>query len=246
MGRRLSLADRIHIFKQRPDFVCLPEYWMLDETVGDYHRAALNRTEYLEYLSRTSEELTTCLVGGTVVEADEDRLYNVCPIFDRGRSVGRYRKMHPTEGEISKGITPGDDIGVFDVDGVRIGVMVCADVFYPEHYLGMAAREVDLIFVPTVSPLRPDDTINDKQARDDRYFVSGALDSGAYTIKVCGVGSFLGKPLQGRTLVAAPWGLLDVVDYNREHATRILSITLDLDELHDFRRKIQRAGVGEA
>jgi hypothetical protein len=46
--------------------------------------------------------------------------------------------------------------------------------------------------------------------------------------------------------VAAPWGLLEVTDSRRESDRRILSVTLDIDELRDFRRKIERSGIKEA
>lgn len=246
MGERLTLADRIHIFKQRPDFVCLPEYWLLGETVGDFHRAALERNSYLDYLTRLSDELSTCLIGGTVVEADGDRLYNVCPVINRGTLIAGYRKMYPVAGEKAKGISAGDKTVVVDIHGVRVGLMICGDVFYPEVYAAQAAQEVDLIVIPTTSPHRPDDSLEAKRTRDHGYFVAGALKAGAYAVKVCGVGHLFGKPLQGRSLVAAPWGLLEVTDSRRESDRRILSVTLDIDELRDFRRKIERSGIKEA
>jgi len=50
LGRELPLEQKLHIFKQRPDFVCLPEYCMVGETETDFSRAALKIKENLEYL----------------------------------------------------------------------------------------------------------------------------------------------------------------------------------------------------
>ncbi|MEW5795149.1 MAG: carbon-nitrogen hydrolase family protein [Candidatus Zixiibacteriota bacterium] len=243
MGKRLSLPDMIHIFKQRPDFVCLPEYWLIDESIGDFHRAALQHHEYMEYLRRLSEELTTCLIGGTVVESEQDRLFNSCPVMRNGVLMASYRKRYPVPGEQAKGIQPGSGNLVFDVDGVRIGIMICGDVLYPETYGEMRRAKVDVIFVPTTSPYRPDDTPAAKQGRDLRYFVDGAASSGAYVVKVCGVGVLFGRRLQGRSSVAAPWGMLACVGYDDEFSERILTVTLDIDEIREFRRKASDHGV---
>jgi len=238
MGRRLSLPDMIHIFKQRPDFVCLPEYWLLDDTIADFQRAALRQREYLEYLSRLSEELSTCLVGGTVVMAEGNGLYNSCPVIRQGHLIGSYRKRHPVSGEMSKGIRAGAANLLLRIDGVRVGVMVCGDVFHADMFREMRREGADVIFVPTTSPYRPDDSVGAKQERDRRYFVDGARMAGAYVIKTCGVGALLGKPLQGRSLVAAPWGILDRIDFGREAGERIMTATLDVDEVRDFRQKL--------
>ena len=89
MGEKLTLEEKIYIFKQRPDFICLPEYYMLDDTVDDYYRAALNKNEYLQYLSGLSDELSTCLIAGTVVEPNGNKLYNTSYVINRGRVIGR-------------------------------------------------------------------------------------------------------------------------------------------------------------
>jgi predicted amidohydrolase len=237
MGRRLTLPDMIHIFKQRPDFVCLPEYWLLDGTITDLHRAALRQREYLQYLCRLSEELSTCLVGGTVVTPEGDGLYNASPVIRQGDVIGCYRKRHPVPGEMSKGVRAGDANLVLTVDGVRMGVMVCGDVFHPEMFRQMRSEYVDVIFVPTTSPYRPDDSIAAKQERDRRLFVDGARTAGAYLIKTCGVGALFGKPLQGRSLVAAPWGILDRIRVEHETNERVITATLDIDEVREFRRR---------
>jgi len=42
IGKQLTLEEKIYIFKQRPDFVCLPEYYLL--------YLAVIRAVYLSYL----------------------------------------------------------------------------------------------------------------------------------------------------------------------------------------------------
>ncbi len=240
LGQELTLEDRLYIFKQRPDFVCLPEYCLLDNTVTDFHRAALNRSKYLEYLQGLSDELSTCLIAGTVVEAEQDRLYNTSYVIDRGQSVGWYRKQHPVPGELSGGISEGDGSLVIEVRGVKVGLMICGDVFYQSSFEQMAEQGADLLFIPTTSPFRPADSITRKKGRDRKYFVSGAEISGAYVIKTCGVGKLFGRRLQGRSLMTAPWEIVARADFAAEGVKCMLTATLDIGELRDFRSKYRQ------
>lgn len=234
VGCPLSQVEKIHIFKQRPDFVCLPEYWLMDDRITDHHRAALYHAEQTEYLKRLSEELRTTLIGGTTVMPVGDLLYNSCQVFSRGKFLGRYFKRRLMPGEQKAGLTPGDAPFVLEIDSVRVAVMICSDVFAPEFYDELINERVDLVFVPTASPRREDDRPSEKAHRDKTYFVAGADRAGAFVIKVCGIGELFGRPLQGRTLIAAPWGILNPARVDAEDSVRIVSETLDTDELRDF------------
>lgn len=240
MGHQLTLEEKLHIFRQRPDYVCLPEYWSIAGDVSDFHRAALDHTEYGRQLARLSDELDTVLIGGSIVEPVKEKLYNCALVFDRGRLIKRYCKINPVPGEIRAGISPGDDYLVFESGSVRIGLLLCGDVFFKQNFERLASLEPDLIFVPTTSPYRPADSLTAKHERDRTYFQAGAIITGAYVVKVCGVGKFMGQPLQGRSLIAAPWEILKRVNTTSENSATILSVTLDIDEIRDFRERLRR------
>ena len=237
MGEPLSLEEKLHVFREQPDFVCLPEYYLLDDSIEDYHRAALHCSEYVGYLKRLSDELNTCLIAGTVVEADGDLLYNTCYVIDRGTVIGRYRKRNPVPGEIAKGISPGNEPLLLELDDIRVGVLICGDVFNQSLYREMYGRGADVVFIPTTSAYRPADSLTRKAYRDEIYFRQGAELAGAYVVKTCGVGRIFRHPLQGRSLIAAPWGLLTRVQADSELSKRMLREILDIAELRDFRSK---------
>jgi predicted amidohydrolase len=237
LGVPLALEEKILVFKQRPDFVCLPEYYLMSASDPDYHRAALKIRENLTALTRLSSDLSTCLIGGTVVEPVEDRLFNASFVINRGNVLGGYRKRYPVTGEVEKGISGGSEMAVFDIERVRVGILICGDVFYPENFIELARRDVDIIFIPTTSPFREDDRSHDKEARDRQYFTEGASLAGAFVVKTCGVGSIFGKPLQGRSLIAAPWGIIRRVDFTGEQQEQIICETVDVEEIREFRRK---------
>jgi predicted amidohydrolase len=58
-------------------------------------------------------------------------------------------------------------------------------------------------------------------------------------VKVCGVGSLFGGRLQGRSLVAAPWGVLNRVPPTEEDRPQVITANLSIDELREFRAHFQ-------
>lgn len=237
LGQRLSLEEKIHIFKQRPDFICLPEYCLVDSTAPDFARAALKSKENLQYLRELSAEFSACLIAGSIVEAEGDSLFNASYIYDNGEELGRYRKLSPVSGELERGILPGDQIFVATIDGIRVAILICADALNIALFEILGEREADIIFIPTTSPCRPGESKSEKHKRDNDIFLKGSQVSMAYIVKTCGVGDLFGKPRQGRSLITSPWGILKRVDYYSEMSPCILTELLDITELRDFRAK---------
>lgn len=245
-GRTLGREESLLVFRQRPDYVILPEYYNVDPERRDTVYNASRAAEYLRYCRTLSDRFGTVLIAGTAIEWDHDRFYNTATIFDRGIAVGRYRKVNPTLRERENGIAAGGDIDAFEVEGVRIAVVICADVFQRENFARLADLEADIIFIPTTSPLRPMETVADKFTRDKMIFIAGARQAGGYLVKCCASGRLWGKELQGRSLVAAPWGIITRVPPTEEGKGRILSVTLDIAELREFRAKWRRVAAAES
>lgn len=73
--------------------------------------------------------------GRTVVfgmaEKEGDHIFNTAVIVSKGRYIGKYRKIHLSDFE-KKLFDPGRENSVFTVDGLRIGVQICFDLWFPE------------------------------------------------------------------------------------------------------------------
>jgi len=234
---RLTLRQKLAIRRYGADFVCLPEYFLMPKNSIDYSLFAASYNRNIEYLARLSRDLQTILIGGTIVTNMRGSYQNTAFVFENGYRVGSYSKVYPTVGECEKGIAPGKSFVSWKVDGIRIGVLICADVLHHEAFTELGEHSVDIIFSPTLSPYRPDDTVEARQKRDNDIFVRGANTAGSFIVKTCAIGRVFGKPLRGRSLIASPWKLLWKVPVEFEEKDMIYGFDLDITRLQEFRRK---------
>lgn len=235
-GHFPSRDERLALKTAAPDLVILPEYHAVDQGARMSLSAFIHFDRNLDRLRELAVDLNAVVVGGTVVEKEGLDHFNTCFVYDRRRTAGFYRKIHVTERERAAGITPGSELRVFRAGGIGVGVMVCADALQPWAFDRMRALGADVVAIPTVSPFLLDDTVEAKERRDRDIYVAGAARSGAYVLKVCAARSFLGARLQGRSLAAAPWGILDRVPFDAEAEERLLLVDLPLARLHEQRR----------
>jgi hypothetical protein len=135
-----------------PDFVCFPEVslghaarqdGLLDEAAQDVPGPA---TEAVGEKARALDSYVVL----PLYERDGDDVYNSAVLVDPdGELRGTYRKVAPTGGEIDGGLTPGEDIPVFETEFGRVGLFICWDIKYAEVGAQLAQKGADLVFHPT-------------------------------------------------------------------------------------------------
>ena len=221
----ITIAE-LHTFQ--PDFICLPEHYPLAAEIKNLQQAADRFAERKQYLSDVSHTLQTMVVGGTLTEPTPDGYYNTCYVFDRGVEVGSYRKVNPTSREQSAGTLRGSEFKIFKLAGLRVGVLICADVLFQESFEYLAALHCQLTFVPTASPFRPDESTEEKFRRDRLIFLKGARKMGCPIIKTCGVGTTFGHPIQGRSLITTTDDIVIRAEPHQEQLSLILKTELDV------------------
>ena len=135
------------------DLIVLPELF----STG-YH--FLNREEALKFSEPIPEGPTTqalisiCKTKNTAIiagiaERDKDRPYNSAVIISPQGYLGKYRKTHLFDSEknwFDRGDFP---LRVFDIDSMRVGIMICFDWRFPEMARTLALDGADLIAHPS-------------------------------------------------------------------------------------------------
>ena len=83
----------------------------------------------------------------------DDRVYNAALLLDRtGEVLANHRKTH-LYGAIDRGaFAPGEGPPtVATLDGMRVGILICYDVEFPENVRALALAGVELVAVPTAN-----------------------------------------------------------------------------------------------
>jgi predicted amidohydrolase len=148
LGRiRRALAEA------RADLIVLPEL-----CTSGYIFASREEVEHLaepipggpttRALEEIAGERNLVLVAG-LAERDGDRFYNSAVLVSPKGFVGRYRKVHLFDRE-TLWFEPGNEgFRVHEVDGVRLGVLICFDWRFPEAARTLALQGADILCHPS-------------------------------------------------------------------------------------------------
>jgi deaminated glutathione amidase len=103
-------------------------------------------------LADAARGTTTALVAGVFEPAPDGRVYNTAVAYAAsGQRVAAYRKIHLFDslGETeSKVVAPGSEPVLADLAGLRVGLLTCYDIRFPELARDLVARGADLLVVP--------------------------------------------------------------------------------------------------
>jgi predicted amidohydrolase len=151
--RTRSVEQLCAVFDQGADLAVLPECAL--------HRYVLDRPEDVRALAETVPGPTVeawqgvsaarggYVVGG-ILERDGDRFYNTAVVVGPEGLIGRYRKMHRFGWE-QNWLEAGEGLILVTLRAfdVRLGVLVCYDLRFPEAVRALAFQGMDILAAPT-------------------------------------------------------------------------------------------------
>ncbi|MDP6504993.1 MAG: carbon-nitrogen hydrolase family protein [Planctomycetota bacterium] len=126
--------------------LCMPETFLQgyfnSEEAAHRNSISLDSAEFKELLGEFGKFSPMLLLG--LNELRGDRLFNTMVVADRGQLVGRYSKNYLVYDYFCR----GHDFPVFEKDGVKFGIIICADSSYMEPARIEAMRGAQIIFSP--------------------------------------------------------------------------------------------------
>lgn len=108
-------------------------------------------------LSEAAKEHAVTLVGGSVPERSNGKLYNTCCVYDpSGRLLAKHRKVHLFDIDIpgkmtfkeSATLSPGEGGTVVDTPAGRLGIGICYDIRFPELAMLYAQQGAQALVYP--------------------------------------------------------------------------------------------------
>ncbi|MEM0482093.1 MAG: carbon-nitrogen hydrolase family protein [Nitrososphaerota archaeon] len=141
-----ALINLLHI--REPDIALLPEAWISPDPLNNLDKAVAESRAALEKLRRLAVEYGVVILGGGLYLASGEKLHVSCPIIgSNGEIIGFQEKIHLFRRENGL-IQRGESFRTFVVKGVRIGVVICHDIVYPEAVRTLALNDAQIIFNP--------------------------------------------------------------------------------------------------
>ncbi|MDQ0513012.1 carbon-nitrogen hydrolase family protein [Ancylobacter amanitiformis] len=188
------------------------------------------------------------LAYGYPERGERGRIYNSALLLDRdGETLLNFRKTH-LFGDIDRAMfAPGEGTAeLAQIDGLRLGLLICYDVEFPEVVRALALGGADLVIVPTAN-MKPYDAVSlfvvPARAFENELFVAYANRCGREgDLDYMGL-SCVGDP-QGGNLVLAGDGeelVLADLDPERLKAARVLGTHLP-DRRPDVYRRLMPGG----
>lgn len=141
---------------QGAQIVCLPElfpYTYFPQQRGSKVEPETVPGEITRLISRTAKRLSVSIIAGSIYERSNEGAFNTSVIISKeGRILGKYRKVHLPQDECfyeQDYFRSGKNYLTFDLDGVRIGVLICFDQWYPEPARILKLRGAEILFYPS-------------------------------------------------------------------------------------------------
>ncbi len=168
---------------QGADLLVLPEMYLSGYNIGpEAARKQAITAEELAPAREAAKSLRIALVFGYPELVDGKVANAAVLIGPDGEILLNYRKSH-LFGELDRGMfqRPGTEFPVAELNGAKIGVLICYDVEFPEPARRLALAGADIILIPT-AVMEPYDQVArhviPARAYENQVYVAYANHSG--------------------------------------------------------------------
>lgn len=210
----LKLCKKVY---KKADFIVFPEYFL---GWDNKHK------EILKIFKKEALKHDINIILGSVIENFKERYYNTCFLIDKnGKIVGKHRKIHLYKKWENK-ITPGKTIKIFKIDNIKVGIVICLDVYFPKDI--MKLRNADIIIVPNMTS---------REEIDDHISVlkTRAVENLIPVILANAVGKMKNIKWGGKSSLISPEGKI-IDQINDKEGYKIFNV--DLNETKIIRKKL--------
>ena len=195
---------------QGAGLVIFPEMFLTGYNIGDavFKLAEPSDGPSAATVGKIARETGVALLYG-YPERSGDRIFNsACLVNAAGERIANYRKTHLYGSEENRMFRQGDSLLVAELDGLKVGILICYDIEFPEAVRALALAGAELIAVPTAL-IQPFDivarTLVPARAFENQVYVAYAGMCGREGgIGYCGLSCIVGP--DGQDLARAGTG----------------------------------------
>ncbi|WP_373894204.1 carbon-nitrogen family hydrolase [Virgibacillus natechei] len=219
--------------EEQPDIIVLPEMWTSAYTLAQLETVAdvdgEPTTSFLKDIASTHD---VNIIGGSIANKKADGIYNSAIVIDRrGNVIHHYDKIHlvPMLDE-PRYLTGGKEkVQVFELDGVKMGLIICYDLRFPELARSLALQDAQILYVVAEWPT----------ARKEHWKalqIARAIENQMYVVSSNRIGSYDGTEFAGNSMIVDPWG--STLKTGSETEEETVSETLSLERVPEIRKDV--------
>lgn len=185
--------------QEKPDLIIIPE--LAIEGYDFSYVESFSDNDFLrirEFYADLARELKTPILAGTVERANGHFYDSALYLNDQGEGIYVYQKIHLWDKE-TEFFTPGQEYGMIDIKGWKIGIGICADAGFPEFARSLVLQGADLLVYVSawVKPYADSWTLMCK---------ARACENQSYVVGVNRIGTAAGTQYCGHSIVVEPSG----------------------------------------
>ncbi len=162
----------------------------------------INDSPFVKMLLDWAEKNDQFIVAG-LNERDQNKLYNTAVLVGPEGMVGKYRKMHLFWNEFDFFEKGDTGLPVFEVDGCKLGILICFDWIFPEAWRILALKGAEVICHPSNLVLPYAQQAVPAHCLMNRFYALTANRYGTEGNVTFSGHSFISDPL-GKTVYTAP------------------------------------------
>ena len=157
------------------------------------------------------------IVGGTILEKDDEKIYNTFVIINKEGVVAKYRKIH-LFGEEKKHFKAGVKIKTIDFGFGKATLATCYDIRFPELFRESVRQKAEIVLVSAEFP----------DPREDHWRTllrARAIENQCFIIATNRIGEDSRQSYFGGSMIVDPWGET-IISGGREES--ILKADIDI------------------
>lgn len=208
------------------DTISIEQLSKIDKFTKEFHR----------FFKGLAIERQQVIIAGSHLEQVNDKIYNVCTIFNVDGCTGQHKKTHIFPAESTWQTAEGHTLEIYEFGPVKIGIAICYEVEIPEVSRILSIKGADIIFCPSF-------TFTEAGFWRVRHCAQArAIENQLYVVHCPTVGQPGGclPPGNGAASIISPcdlnWpanGLIAEAPYNQE---AVVTGIIDIDELYENRK----------
>ncbi|EXF92166.1 carbon-nitrogen hydrolase [Pseudomonas fluorescens HK44] len=155
------------------DLLVFPEMFLTGYNIGAEAVGALAEAQdgaCAQYIASVAKASGIAIVYGYPERAEDGQIYNAVQLIDsRGERLANYRKTH-LFGELDHSMfsVGPDEFPLVELNGWKLGFLICYDLEFPENARRLALAGAELILAPTANMI-PYDFIADVTVRSRAF-----------------------------------------------------------------------------